>query len=385
MTPAFNPSNGGVQNTTFKLGREFFKRGHDVHYFSFQNEGHIKVEFGSIHYVESNKGTNDLINQELLTNLIIKIQPEFVINQMPYDDGIQKAIANAKSKHNFISLGCLRNSLFSVVSNLESYCKTALPNGLKFLSKSKLVQSILLTRHKNSQANSLKKILKNHDKFILLAPPNVEEMKYFLGDFDQTKIFTIPNSIPEVSSDFSKKEKVILHVGRLNYVQKRSDLIIPFWEKLCERLPDWSFEIVGYGEFQGIIEKQLKEKNLPRVRFHGKQNPNEFYQRAKIFMMPSAYEGFPNTLIEAQSYGCIPFCFDNYPALKWIANHDQDAFLIKPFDLDKMVDSINEIANSTEKINFHSKKAILNAQRFTTYEVVNLWESKFQELIPSEK
>ncbi len=384
LTPAFNPTNGGVQNTTFKLGRELTKKGHDIHYFSFAIEGHIGVEYGKLHHVQSSGGPNNLENQESLVSVIRELKPDFVINQMPYENGIQTAIVRAKSEVKFVALGCLRNSLFSVVSNLESFGQTVLPKGVKFLSKLKVVQQALLKKHKTAHANSLRKILKNHDKFVLLAPPNIEEMKYFLGEFDESKVTSIPNSIPEIHDDLSKKENVILHVGRLNYVQKRSDLIVPFWEKLHAKLPDWTFEIVGYGEYQPILEKQLKEKNLPRVKFFGKQKPNDYYTRAKIFMMPSAYEGFPNTLIEAQSFGCVPFCFDSYPALKWIVNDGDDAFLIKPFDVDTLVNKVQEIAQSEEKIQFHAQNALKNARRFTTDKVVELWENKFLEFLNSE-
>lgn len=384
LTPSFNPTNGGVQNTTFKLGRELSKRGHEIHYFSFKTDGHIEVEFGTLHHVTKKGGANDLVNQNALVGVIDQIQPDFVINQMPYEEGIQQAILKAKSHQKFVALGCLRNSLFSVVSNLESFGKTTLPKGLKFLSKTKLVQQALLRKHKVSQANSLRKILKNHDKFVLLAPPNVEEMKFFLGEFDQSKVMSIPNSIPEVHDDMSKKENVILHVGRLNYVQKRSDLIVPFWEKLHAKLPNWTFEIVGYGEYQEQLEKQLKAKNLPRVKFFGKQKPDEYYSRAKIFMMPSAYEGFPNTLIEAQAFGCVPFCFDSYPALSWIVNDQVDAFLIEPYDLNALVNAVANMAQSEEKIKSSAQKALENARRFTTTEVVQLWEDKFQELLAGE-
>lgn len=384
LTPAFNPTNGGVQNTTFKLGRELTKRGHDIHYFSFKMEGHIQVEFGQLHHPTAQSGSGIASNQEQLVRLITALQPQFVINQMPYDDGIQKALIQAKSQTKFIALGCLRNSLFSVVSNLESFGNTILPKGLKFLSKFKIVQQALLKKHKVAHAVSLKKILNNHDRFVLLAPPNLEEMQYFLGDFDQVKVLAIPNSIPEVNDDLSKKENVILHVGRLNYVQKRSDLIVPFWEKLHKRLPDWTFEIVGYGEYQSILEEQLKSKNLPRVKFFGKQKPNEYYSRAKIFMMPSAYEGFPNTLIEAQSFGCVPFCFDSYPALNWIVNNHIDAMLTKPYDLDELVEDVVRMAQSQEKIDFHAQKALENARRFTVDAVVNIWEVEFKKLVTSE-
>jgi glycosyltransferase involved in cell wall biosynthesis len=380
LTPAFSPTSGGVQNTTFKLGREFTKRGHQVSYFSYAPSGHVKVEYGNLFHADESGASENKGNNEKLSSLICSIQPDIVINQMPYEKGIQQAIQTARNSMNFLVLGCLRNSLFSVVNNLETYAQKSLPKKLRFLSKSKWTQRVLLKRHQKRHAASLEGILQNHDYFVFLVPTNADEMEYFLPGFDRSKTFAIPNSIPSLTHDFSKKEKVILHVGRLNFSQKRSDLLVPFWEKIHKQLPDWSFEVVGYGEYQDKIESEIKKKKLPRVKVLGKQNPIDFYLRAQIFMMPSAYEGFPNTLLEAQSYGCVPFCFDSYPAVRWIVKDKEDAFLIKPFDLDDMVQQMVVIAQNDELLRQHAYSALNNAERFVVNKVVDLWEEKFKEI-----
>lgn len=384
MTPAFSPTSGGVQNTTFKLGREFTNRGHQISYFSYAPSGHVKVEFGQLFHANETGGSENENNNEKLSTLIGSLQPDIVINQMPYEIGIQQAIQTARESMNFVALGCLRNSLFSVVNNLETYAQKSLPKKLRFLSKSKWAQRLLLTRHKKRHAASLEGILQNHDYFVFLVPTNADEMEYFLPGFDRGKTFAIPNSIPSLTHDFSKKEKVILHVGRLNFSQKRSDLLVPFWEKLHKQLPDWSFEIVGYGEYQEKIESDIENKQLPRVKVLGKQNPTEYYLRAQIFMMPSAYEGFPNTLLEAQSHGCVPFCFDSYPAVRWIVKDKEDAFLIKPFDIDALVENVVQVALDQEKVNHHAHLALNNASRFVVDQVVDQWETKFSEILKSK-
>ena len=384
MTPAFSPTSGGVQNTTFKLGREFTNRGHQISYFSYTPSGHVDVEYGNLYHADEIDGSGNIKNNEKLSALICSLQPDIVINQMPYEIGIQQAIQTARKSMNFVVLGCLRNSLFSVVNNLETYAQKSLPKKLRFLSKSKWVQRVLLKRHKKRHAASLEGILQNHDYFVFLVPTNADEMEYFLPSFDRSKTFAIPNSIPSLTHDFSKKEKVILHVGRLNFSQKRSDLLVPFWEKLHKQLPDWSFEIVGYGEYREKIESDIKNKQLPRVAVLGKQNPTEFYLRAQIFMMPSAYEGFPNTLLEAQSHGCVPFCFDSYPAVRWIVTDKEDAFLIKPFDIDALVENVVQVARDQEKINHHAHLALNNASRFVVDKVVDHWETKFSEILKSK-
>jgi glycosyltransferase involved in cell wall biosynthesis len=380
LTPAFDPTGGGVQNTTFKLGREFTLRGYEISYYSYTVDGHIQVDYGQLYHALEKGGSANEKNNLKLTALIAELKPHLVINQMPYEVGIQHALNAAKLRHQFVALGCLRNSLFSVVNNLETYAQKSLPKALHFFSRNALFQKFILARHKRRHANSLRGILSNHDYFVLLVPTNIDELRYFLTDFDENKILAIPNSIPDIHEDLTNKEKVILHVGRLNFSQKRSDLIVPFWEKLHKRLPDWTFEIVGYGEMENHVKNELMRLNLPRVKFFGKQNPIEYYKRASLFMMPSAYEGFPNTLLEAQSHGCVPFCFDSYPAVRWIVNDIEDGFLIKPFDLDDMVQQMVVVAKNDGLLQQHANFALNNAKRFVVDRVVDLWEEKFNEI-----
>lgn len=384
LTPAFDPTSGGVQNTTFKLGREFTLRGHEVSYFSYTPKGHIQVEYGSLYHAEEKGGSTNSSNNTKLSELILSLKPQLVINQMPYEAGIQGALTTAKKNHHFVSLGCLRNSLFSVVNNLETYAQKSLPKPLWFLSRNKMFQQFSLVRHKRRHAENLKKILQNHDYFVLLVPTNIDELRYFLPTFDEQKILSIPNSIPNLHEDLSQKEKVILHVGRLNFSQKRSDLIVPFWQKLHQLLPDWTFEIVGYGELESKIVDDLKRLNLPRVKFFGKQKPHDYYKRAGIFMMPSAYEGFPNTLLEAQSFGCVSFCFDSYPAVGWIVQDKENAFLFKPFDLDAMVREIARVAQSEELLQKYAQESLKNAKRFVVDTVVDTWEETFEKVLKTQ-
>ena len=39
----------------------------------------------------------------------------------------------------------------------------------------------------------------------------------------------------------------------------------------------------------------------------------DYYYRAVMFFMTSAFKGFANTLIEAHSYAAVPVVFDSYP------------------------------------------------------------------------
>ena len=73
--------------------------------------------------------------------------------------------------------------------------------------------------------------------------------------------------------------------------------------------------------------------SIKNVIFMGHSNKvSEYYNKSKIFLMTSIWEGLPMTLIEAQHYGCVPIVYDNFDALKDIIINGKTGFIITPND-----------------------------------------------------
>lgn len=384
LTPAFDPNAGGVQRTTFKLGQYFTEQGYKVSYFSTAHEGHIVVKYGTLFHAEQAGGEGNPKNIVALKDLVKEIKPDVVINQMPYEKNLVQALFELKAKTNFHLLGCLRNSLFNFKSNARDRMRQLLPSTVFKLLNNRVGLYFIQKRHWLKHRKDLKEILDKHDKFILLAPPNRKELEHFVGDYKKEKVLSIPNSIPEVYTGDVQKEKIILHVGRLNVPQKRSDLLLDFWGNCYKQLPDWHFVIVGDGPYKKELEKDIKKRKLPRVNLEGYQKPEPFYKRASIFMMPSAYEGFPNTILEAQSFGCLPLAFNSYLALNWIVNDMKDACLIAPFDSKNMAQKLISIIEQPNKLHEMQAAAKINASRFTIDQVGTEWIKLFKEIAINE-
>ena len=351
-----------------------------MHYFSMADAGHEIAEYGTLHAADKPGGQNNTKNNEQLKHAISRIQPEVVINQMPYEKNMRETLYQAKQEFGFLLLGCLRNSLFSVKNNLDAFAQNLLPAGLQPLFKNKTGRNVLLSFHRYKHRRQLQSIIDRHDFFILLTPPNEEELKYFVPDYDKGKVTAIPNSIPAISSPKQNFEKIILHVGRLNSGQKRSDLLLPVWKKLYPQLPDWKFVVVGDGPYKEVMEDEIKNENIPRVELMGKQDPGPYYESASLFLMTSAFEGFPNVLLEAQSYGLVPFVFNSYPAVSWLVNHKQNGYLIPSFNCEAMAQEVLSLVNNNPEHFFSiSKEAQNNASRFTIEQVGRQWQQFFTD------
>jgi glycosyltransferase involved in cell wall biosynthesis len=377
---AFKPTAGGVQRTTWILGEYFTKQKHTVFFYTFVQNGHEK-ECPS--YIISAPHKGRLENLEHFKKFMLQTQPEVVINQMPYDQKLREALAKLGASFNFKLIGCIHNSLFPFKNNVKDIMRRVLPEPFNQIMATETMSKIVLLHHKIKHRSDLISIIKTHDTTLLFTPANYEELKYFLKeeDFDRTRIDFMPNPVEGVQQKVPNKEKVILHVGRINIKQKRSDLLLDFWEKIYKELPEWQFKIVGNGSYLDTLKEDLKKRGLVRVELLGFQKPEKYYKEASIFMMPSAYEGFPNTILESHSFGCPILAFNSYAALECIVDDGKNALLAKPYDTSEMAKLCVDLAKNDKALAQMQKAALVNAERFSIDKIGKQWLDLFDEMV----
>ncbi len=378
LTPALHPNKGGVQMTTCKLGHHFRSVGHTVSVFSFAQGGHEAPEEIELSFAIEEGGTGNASNHNQLADLLNSFRPDVVINQMPYEHSIGETLVLNK---NYLLLGCLRNTLLSVKGDLDAYLRKVVPAKFRSILNNPIGKSLLLTHHRRRHRADLERILDTHDHFVMFGPPNLKELRYFVPNFDESKIRLIPNSIPEVAEKVPPKDKRLLWLGRVAESQKRADLIPRIWRRVSAELPDWELDVVGEGPELDGLKEEMPSQGLGRAHFHGRQPPDEYFRRSTIFFMTSAFEGFPNTLVEAQSYGAIPVVFDSYSVASWIVEQGKSGFLVPPFDVDAMARRIVELARDPNRASL-AEGALESARRFHIDRVGSMWQTFFEAEVP---
>lgn len=100
------------------------------------------------------------------------------------------------------------------------------------------------------------------------------------------------------------EKKVILHVGRMTR-QKNHAFLIDVFQRILARVPNATLILVGTGELQESIQRMIEENDMQNsVIMTGVRNDvSKFLSAADLFLLPSFYEGMPNTIIEAQAAG----------------------------------------------------------------------------------
>lgn len=154
----------------------------------------------------------------------------------------------------------------------------------------------------------------------------------------------------------------ILYVGRL--VQRKNvDLLIRAAKILKSKNINFEVHIVGEGEEKTRLMNLTRALRLDgSVFFTGHKSGQELldeYQSSHIYVLPTLFEGMPNTLLEAQSCG-LPSIVYNFQGAKDIIQNDFNGYVLEENSAEELVDRVIHI-NINKKLRLSMKR---NAREF---------------------
>jgi glycosyltransferase involved in cell wall biosynthesis len=132
----------------------------------------------------------------------------------------------------------------------------------------------------------------------------------------RNKSVVIHNPVSKELSKYPLNDKYdnrIVFVGRLNK-QKNIELLIKAFSKIVKKYDELILEIYGEGCLRESLQVMINEYGLSdKAKLMGAYNDviDRIYG-ARMFVLPSLYEGMPNALMEAMALG-IPVVASNCP------------------------------------------------------------------------
>jgi glycosyltransferase involved in cell wall biosynthesis len=197
----------------------------------------------------------------------------------------------------------------------------------------------------------------------------------------------IPNPIPSQMVDIKKsvnkgEKKRLLSVGRLDG-QKQFGTLIKVFVTLAANNNDWTLRIIGEGPLRLVLENQIVALNLVgRVELLGRlENVAEELAQADVFVLTSAYEGFPNALLEAMAVGLPCVTFDCPSGPRDLSLDGQVALLVPLNDERALAYELGRLMiddNLRRSLGNKAQESVRD--RFALNRVLEQWDSLFDEV-----
>ena len=124
-------------------------------------------------------------------------------------------------------------------------------------------------------------------------------------DLDKFKYNVLTREKKRTELGLTQENFVVINVGRFSE-PKNHRRLIQIFSQIVSLNQNAKLLLAGTGSLETDIQQFVKQMGLTdKVIFLGFRNDvNELIQCADAFLMPSLYEGFPVTAIEAQASGC---------------------------------------------------------------------------------
>lgn len=222
-------------------------------------------------------------------------------------------------------------------------------------------------------------VLAGADYIHELLPIYVQTIpEYFRG-----KARVIPNAAPAKSLQANPAggiRKKLLYLARLCN-QKRPLMLLDAFRLLAAKHPDWDLEIWGHGPLGDKLQRRILACGLKnRIFWRGICiNSEKAFSGAQIYCLPSYFEGFPNTVLEAMAAGLPVVGFECCQGVKGVVKDGATGLLARedtPESLAAVLDKLMGDPALRVEMGAAAKTA---CAEYNSKKIFDQWEALFAE------
>jgi glycosyltransferase involved in cell wall biosynthesis len=205
----------------------------------------------------------------------------------------------------------------------------------------------------------------------------VEELLRLRGGAVRTIYNAVPDG-PLVGSGPGRDGATVVSVGRLER-QKGFDVLLD----ALTQVPMGRLLLIGDGRQRRALEERAHRLGLAdRVRLTGwVENPRTLMVEADVFALPSRFEGFPLSVVEAMLAG-LPVVAADVGSVREAVIHDQTGLLIDPDDADSLAAALRRLlTDESERRRFGQAGRELALARFVADDMANAYAELYRELL----
>lgn len=191
---------------------------------------------------------------------------------------------------------------------------------------------------------------------------------------DGAEIRLIPNGVDTVSfspcSEQEGQELTVVCVAGFRY-QKGIDVLLHAWSLLVEQLPAARLILVGDGPLLVSLQRMAADLGITAsVEFAGLCfDVARQYQRGRIAVLPSRWEGMPNALLEAMACGraCIATRVSGSIDL---LDQEEHGILVEPEDSDSLAGALWLLLTEPDMVRHYGQTARQFIEQHHTFQQV---------------
>lgn len=196
----------------------------------------------------------------------------------------------------------------------------------------------------------------------------------------------IPNpltTMPAAGGQAARDPDAIVWVGRLHMKQKHPEQALLILQKVLEQAPDAHLYIVGTAEnaceerfFRKFAEEQGVGEHVTFCGFC--KDPSEYYRKASVLLMTSAYEAAPMVLNEGLCAG-LPVVLYSLPYVAALQDNE-GCISVEQGDVDGAAGAIVKILQDDALREKMSAAAKAKAEELASFDLRSAWEEMFASL-----
>jgi glycosyltransferase involved in cell wall biosynthesis len=375
---------GGPLAVCYELSKELVKRGHQVTVFTTD-------ALSRHHRVETPEEIIDGIYVKRFRNIGNILASQHNIFFSPS----MKAAMNDLSDYDIVHLHEY-TTLQNIIAHKSALSKS-LPYVLQAHGSLPLVGGKLLLKRAFNHLFGYRLI---RDASALIAVTQTEANQYVSMGGDKRKIIIIPNGIDMNNlHDLSHKgafrrkyslpddTKIVLYLGRIHQI-KGLDLLAKAFADLSKEMNGVKLVIVGpddgyLSELQKLIrELKIEGKVLLTGPLYAKDKL-EAYIDADVYVLPSYYETFPISVLEAIACSKPVIITDQCGIADMVKNNN--AGIVVPCDADQLASAILQLLNNPENAEYLGKNGkSLVYEYFTWDKIAEQVENLYYDCLASK-
>lgn len=364
------PTFGGSGVVATELGLELSKRGHEVHFITYNQPVRLELLSNNVHYHEVNVPEYPLFHYQpyelALSSKLVDMVKLHKIDILHVHYAIPHAYAAYMAKKMLIESGIY----VPIVTTLHGTDITLV--GSHPFYKSAVEFSI----NKSDAVTAVSQSLKDDTLRLFDIKNDIHVVPNFIDLDKYDHSFT--DCQREMMADDS--EKIITHISNLRPVKRAQDVVSVFYN-IQKEMPA-KLMLVGEGPEREKIEFRCQELGiLDKVVFFGKSNEiDKILCFSDLFLLPSQTESFGLAALEAMA-SCVPVISSNTGGIPEVNIHGVSGFLSNAGDVDDMTKNALYILSDEKRLQTFKDNARKESLKFDLHAIVPQYEAIYENTL----